>query len=88
MIGRRQLAAAALGVTFALVAVACGGGSTTGGGNATGAATRGGTIREEYLDSGGFGWTGNFDPTGEYLGYGWGMLRGILAAARHRDLGR
>jgi len=76
VIGRKRLAAAALGVTFALIAVACsssntGGASSSGGGQPV----RGGTIREESPE---FGWTDAFDPTGEYLGTAWGMMDQLL----------
>jgi ABC-type transport system substrate-binding protein len=77
VIGRKRLAAAALGVTFALVAVACS--SSSGGAASSGASgaqpVRGGTIREESPE---FGWTDAFDPTGEYLGTAWGMMDQLL----------
>jgi len=74
--GRRRIAAAALGVTIALVAAACGGNSTTGGSaGPSGTAQKGGTLREELPE---FGWTNNFDPTGEYLGYAWGVFDQLL----------
>jgi peptide/nickel transport system substrate-binding protein len=59
-----------------LVAVACGGGdSASSSTSGAGEPTRGGTIREETQS---FGWTDNFDPTGEYLGTGWAMLDQML----------
>jgi ABC-type transport system substrate-binding protein len=75
VIGRKRLAAAALGVTFALVAVACSSSSTTASSSGSGAPTTGGTIREESPE---FGWTDAFDPTGEYLGTAWGMMDQLL----------
>ncbi len=76
MIGRKRLAAAALGVTFALVAVACSSSNTgSASGSGSGQPTRGGTIREESPE---FGWTDAFDPTGEYLGTAWGMMDQLL----------
>jgi peptide/nickel transport system substrate-binding protein len=75
VIGRRRLAAAALGVTIALVGAACGGGTTSGATNQATGAQKGGTLREELPE---FGWTNNFDPTGEYLGYAWGLFDQLL----------
>jgi len=76
VIGRRRIAAAALGVTIALVAAACGGNNTTtGSAQQSGSAQAGGTLREELPE---FGWTNNFDPTGEYLGYAWGLFDQLL----------
>ncbi len=79
---------------FALVATACGGdeeepGTTgptgetavTGPTGPTGEQlTQGGVVREELTD---FGFTGGFDPTGEYLGTAWAwygqmLIRGLL----------
>ena len=76
VIGRKRFSAVALGVTFALVAVACGGNDTSTGGAASGTAQRGGTIREQIQED--FGWTNNFDPTGEYLGYAWDLFDELL----------
>jgi ABC-type transport system substrate-binding protein len=75
VIGRRRLAAAALGVTFALVAVACGGNETSGQTSGAANVQKGGTLREETPE---FAWTNNFDPTGEYLGYAWGLYDQLL----------
>jgi peptide/nickel transport system substrate-binding protein len=61
---------------LALVAVACGGGSSSSSSGSQGAQpTTGGTIREEQQS---FGWTDNFDPTGEYLGSAWALLDQLL----------
>ena len=78
MIGRKRLSAAALGVTLALVAAACSGSSSgaTSGGGGSGQPTQGGTIREQVQED--FGWTNNFDPTGEYLGYAWVLFDELL----------
>jgi peptide/nickel transport system substrate-binding protein len=81
----------AIVASLALVATACGGdeeepGQTgaTGETSATGptgaTVTQGGVVREELTD---FGFTGAFDPTGEYLGTAWSwygqmLLRGLL----------
>jgi peptide/nickel transport system substrate-binding protein len=74
----------ALVTVLALVGAACGGGSETptGSGATTsgGQDLSGGTIREELPE---FGWVTAFDPTGEYLGYAWGLysqllLRGLM----------
>lgn len=80
----------ALLASLALVAAACGGddepaetGATgaTGASGATGELTQGGVVREELTD---FGFTGGFDPTGEYLGTAWSwyqnmLLRGLVS---------
>jgi peptide/nickel transport system substrate-binding protein len=88
---RRYLRIAVL--LTALVAVAAGCGSkkaatnsttTTGGTNAAstsksydnGTSAKGGTYRLGYESS--FGWTDNFDPTGEYLGTAWGIYVNLL----------
>jgi peptide/nickel transport system substrate-binding protein len=59
---------------LAIVATACGGG---GGGAATpsGPVTKGGTYRTSTED---FGFTGGFDPTGEYLGSAFGLYSQLL----------
>jgi peptide/nickel transport system substrate-binding protein len=85
----RRTAIIAMLAVVGLVAVACGGNSTTSGANtssSTGAPTTGGTIREELPE---FGWTNAFDPTGEYLGYAWGLydqllMRGLMTY-KHTD---
>jgi peptide/nickel transport system substrate-binding protein len=82
----------ALGGLIALAAAAagCGGssssssGSSNGGGSSgnvqtsydNGSAKRGGTYRVGWENS--FGFTDNFDPTGEYLGDAWGILDNLL----------
>jgi len=75
VIGRKRLAAAALGVTIALVGAACSSTSSSSGPASASGAQTGGTIREELPE---FGWTDNFDPTGEYLGYAWGLYDQLL----------
>jgi peptide/nickel transport system substrate-binding protein len=77
----------ALVSALALVAASCGGDEEepaetgTGPTAATGAEiTQGGVVREEFTD---FGFTGAFDPTGEYLGQAWSyfqqmLIRGLL----------
>jgi peptide/nickel transport system substrate-binding protein len=73
----RHIRSAIVGVaTLALVAVACGGGSSSSSSGSQGAQpTSGGTIREETQS---FGWTDDFDPTGEYLGSAWALLDELL----------
>ncbi len=58
----------------AVVAVACGGGGG-GGASPSGTTTKGGTYRTATED---FGFTGAFDPTGEYLGSAWGLYSQLL----------
>ena len=76
----------ALVSVLALVAASCGGDEepsetgATGPTAETGAITQGGVVREEFTD---FGFTGAFDPTGEYLGQAWSyyqqmLIRGLL----------
>lgn len=66
-----------LGVLVAgagLLVAGCGSSSSSGG-SSSGAATRGGTYRVETTD---FGFSDNFDPTGEYTTQAWGIYRGLL----------
>jgi peptide/nickel transport system substrate-binding protein len=67
----------ALSAALALVAAGCGGGggegTTTGGGGAN--AEKGGTFR---VETDAFVWTGNFDPTGEYLGTFLGLYSNLI----------
>ena len=77
---RRTLTALSSVLVLSLVAVACGGSSTSASSNSDGSATKGGTFREELQS---FGWTDGFDPTGEYLGTAWAlfdqmMMRGLM----------
>ncbi len=60
-----------LGAAAAVLA-ACGGSS---GSAASGSGSRGGTYRVEATD---FGFSNNFDPTGEYTTNAWGIYRGLL----------
>jgi peptide/nickel transport system substrate-binding protein len=66
-------------VGLALVAAACGGGTTTKTGQPSTGSTdkvqRGGVYRTAIED---FGFTGAFDPTGEYLGNAWGLYSEML----------
>ncbi len=78
----RLSALVAMVAVLALVAAACGGGDSSGAGTSstTAADLTGGTLREELPE---FGWVTEFDPTGEYLGYAWGLysqllLRGLM----------
>lgn len=76
-----------LAALVTLVAGACGasdggaGNTGTTGDTTGGKAVRGGILREETVD---FGFTGAFDPTGEYLGTAWSLfgnflLRGLVS---------
>jgi peptide/nickel transport system substrate-binding protein len=62
---------------FALVLTACGGGEEAASPTpaATGGASKGGTYRTATTD---FGFTGAFDPTGEYLGSAFGLYSDML----------
>jgi peptide/nickel transport system substrate-binding protein len=79
---RKLLSVAAAGMALALVAAACGGsksptpsgsGGATGGGGGT--VQKGGVYRSAIED---FGFTGAFDPTGEYLGTAFGLFSQLL----------
>ncbi|HEU4353974.1 MAG TPA: ABC transporter substrate-binding protein [Actinomycetota bacterium] len=83
---KKHLMLIALVSVLALVAASCGGDEEpsetgpTGPTAETGAITQGGVVREELTD---FGFTGAFDPTGEYLGTAWSwyqqmLIRGLL----------
>jgi peptide/nickel transport system substrate-binding protein len=77
-IGRRGLGLVAAGCVLALVAAACqasGGGARTGGSSPTAKPRRGGVYRTAIED---FGFTGAFDPTGEYTGTAWGLYSQLL----------
>ena len=78
----RMVFALLLALVFglAVVAAGCGGGDSdsadTGGEtDAGGEPQRGGTLR---LQTDAFEWTGNFDPTGEYLGTALGIYDNML----------
>ncbi len=58
----------------ALLLTACGSSSSSGSSD-SGSGTRGGTYRVESTD---FGFSDNFDPTGEYTTNAWGIYRGLL----------
>ena len=82
---KRHLMLIALVASLALIAAACGGdeeptetgptGETAATGPTGTEITQGGILREELTD---FGFTGGFDPTGEYLGWGWSLYQGML----------
>lgn len=72
---RRRIAVLGFAASLAGAAVllaACGGSSGSG---LSGSGTRGGTYRVEATD---FGFSDNFDPTGEYTSNAWGIYRGLL----------
>ena len=77
---RRFLRLAALTLVAVLVATACAGGDDGGGetegDTAQGEPQRGGILRLEREE---FGYTGNFDPTGEYLGQALGYMSNMLS---------
>ncbi len=80
---KKALGIVALAAAFMLVLAACssktgGGGatpSTGGGATSTGPITKGGVYRTAVED---FGFTGAFDPTGEYLGSAFGLYSQLL----------
>ena len=82
---RKRLTILALLASLALIAAACGGDEEGGETGATGATaatgatgaelTQGGVVREELTD---FGFTGAFDPTGEYLATAWSLYQNML----------
>ncbi|HEX7070276.1 MAG TPA: hypothetical protein VF190_05705, partial [Rhodothermales bacterium] len=53
-----------------------GSGSPSQGSYSNGSAQKGGTYTVGYENS--FGFTDNFDPTGEYLGEAWGIMTNLL----------
>jgi peptide/nickel transport system substrate-binding protein len=72
---RRPLSVLALAVVVALVGAACGGDGTPAAPSTTGQIQEGGVYRTATED---FGFTGSFDPTGEYLGTAWGFYSQLL----------
>jgi peptide/nickel transport system substrate-binding protein len=72
---KRMLGLIALTSTFAIVAAACGGGGGATNNGPTGGGTKGGVYRSGIED---FGFTGAFDPTGEYLGTAFGFYSQML----------
>src|SRR6266511_1944450 len=75
MVGRsrRAFGVVALALAMTLMAAACSGGNDEGGGEG-GAAQRGGVFRTALDD---FGFTGAFDPTGQYGFYYCGVIKGM-----------
>jgi peptide/nickel transport system substrate-binding protein len=71
----RRLAVPAIIAVFAVVAAACGGGTTPPSAGGGGPVRDGGTYRTAIED---FGFTGAFDPTGEYLGMAWGLYSQLM----------
>ncbi len=76
MVGRsrRAFGVVALALAMTLMAAACSGGNDEGGGEG-GAAQRGGVFRTALDD---FGFTGAFDPTGEYVGIAFNSYHALL----------
>jgi peptide/nickel transport system substrate-binding protein len=74
---KRTLGAIALLSVFSIIAAACGGddGDGGGGGGGGGQVQKGGVYRSEIED---FGFTGAFDPTGEYLGTAFGLFSQMM----------
>jgi peptide/nickel transport system substrate-binding protein len=77
MVGRsrRALGMVGLALAVALVAAACGGGKKEAGGGQKAAVQRGGVFRTALDD---FGFTGAFDPTGEYVGIAFNSYHALL----------
>ncbi|HJP66226.1 MAG TPA: ABC transporter substrate-binding protein [Actinomycetota bacterium] len=69
------LALLALSSILVLVAAACGGGTQEGPRGPGGSIGDGGVYRTAIED---FGFTGAFDPTGEYLGTAWGLYSQLM----------
>src|SRR5215218_7658974 len=72
---RRPLSLLAMAVVVALVAAACGGDGAPAAPSTPGQVQEGGVYRTATED---FGFTGSFDPTGEYLGTAWGFYSQLL----------
>src|SRR5436190_5664969 len=80
---KKALGIVAVAAVLTLVAAACGGNNNTGGGGGTpstgtsggGSIQKGGVYRSAIED---FGFTGAFDPTGEYLGTAFGLFSQML----------
>jgi peptide/nickel transport system substrate-binding protein len=72
---RRFLGAVAVASVFAIAAAACGGKSTTTSNTSSQTPKKGGVYRTAIED---FGFTGAFDPTGEYLGTAFGLYSQLL----------
>jgi peptide/nickel transport system substrate-binding protein len=68
---RQRLRLVGLALALALVAAACGGGDDGGEETQQTTAERGGVLRTAQSD---FGFTNGLDPTGEYLGFAWGVF--------------
>lgn len=76
MVTRRTARFLAVVSIVAVLATACGGGGgTKATATSSGSVTKGGTYRTAVED---FGFTGAFDPTGEYLGNAWGLYSELL----------
>lgn len=72
---RRPLSLLAVTVVVALLAAACGGDGAPSAPSTTDRIQEGGVYRTATED---FGFTGSFDPTGEYLGTAWGFYTQLL----------
>jgi peptide/nickel transport system substrate-binding protein len=72
---RRWIGMVGLALAVTLVAAACGGGGGGGGGTTAGGVQKGGVFRTAQDD---FGFTGAFDPTGEYLGSAFTLYNALL----------
>jgi peptide/nickel transport system substrate-binding protein len=74
---QRRLGMVGLALALSLVAAACGGQASDGGNQGQQGATpqKGGVLRAAVDD---FGFTGGFDPTGEYLGAAWGIYSAMV----------
>src|SRR6478735_5114722 len=77
---RKAVALIAVASVFAVIAAACSNNNNTGGGSSpssssAGQVKKGGVYRTAIED---FGFTGAFDPTGEYLGTAFGLYSQLL----------
>jgi peptide/nickel transport system substrate-binding protein len=72
---KRLLSVVALASIVAIVGAACSSDNGTSGGGDNTAVKKGGTYRTAIEA---FGFTGGFDPTGEYLGSAWGLYSQLL----------
>jgi peptide/nickel transport system substrate-binding protein len=76
---RKAVALVAVASAFAVIAAACSNNDNTGGGatpsSSAGAVKKGGTYRTAIED---FGFTGAYDPTGEYLGTAFGLFSQMM----------
>src|SRR5438309_918105 len=73
---RKNLRKALMAITVIALAAAVAATIGSASSSKNGAAKKGGTYRVGW--EGSFGFTDNFDPTGEYLGNAWGLYTNLL----------